>query len=121
MTERTDPQLLKGMLPLLVLAVLRRSETYGYALVTRLQELGLDDLGTGTVYPVLGRLERDGLVSSRLVPSREGPARKYYLPTATGLAELDDTVAQWRRLGTTVEAALAPLDPLDPTGPKEES
>ena len=85
MDEPRDPQLLKGVLPMLVLALLTERESYGYA-VTRLHEAGLDDLSAGNLYPVLNRLERDGQISSRLVASTSGPARKYYLPTETGAA-----------------------------------
>ena len=81
MDEPRDPQLLKGVLPMLVLALLSERESYGYELVTRLHDGGLDDLAAGTLYPVLNRLERDGQISSRLVASTAGPARKYYLPT----------------------------------------
>lgn len=101
-----DPQLLKGVLPLLVLALLQERESYGYELVTRLQAAGLDDISTGTVYPVLTRLERDGHISSRLVASPHGPARKYYLPTLDGEAHLAVAVEGWRGLTRTVEAVI---------------
>jgi PadR family transcriptional regulator, regulatory protein PadR len=74
-SEARDPQLLKGVLPLLVLALLTEAESYGYELVTRLQADGLSDIAAGTVYPVLARLEREGLITSRLVASSSGPAR----------------------------------------------
>ena len=75
---KRDPQLLKGVLPILVLTLLDQEESYGYELVTRLQGGGLHGIATGTVHPVLTRLEREGRLSSRLVPSAAGPARKYY-------------------------------------------
>ncbi|QTE29283.1 PadR family transcriptional regulator [Pengzhenrongella sicca] len=101
-----DPQLLKGVLPMLVIALLTERESYGYELVTRLEADGLADIAAGTVYPVLARLERDGHVASRLVASSAGPARKYYLPTELGAAELAQTVAAWRALTATVAATL---------------
>ena len=118
MDDARDPQLLKGVLPMLVLAVLRGGESYGYELVTRLQDAGLTDLGAGTLYPVLNRLEREGRVSSRLVASTSGPARKYYVPTDAGTAELDRAERSWHRLSATVTRVLhasaphpAPTDP----------
>jgi PadR family transcriptional regulator, regulatory protein PadR len=102
----SDPQLLKGVLPMLVLAVLTERESYGYELVTRLQDAGLDDMSAGTVYPVLNRLERDGLVASRLVASSAGPARKYYVPTADGTTELARAAQAWAALGRTAAALL---------------
>jgi PadR family transcriptional regulator PadR len=104
--DERDPQLLKGVLPMLVLAALGRGESYGYELVTRLQEAGLTDLGTGTLYPVLNRLEREGRVTSRLVASSAGPARKYYVPTDAGAAELARAARSWHRLSTTVARVL---------------
>lgn len=101
-----DPQLLKGVLPMLVLALLSEQESYGYELVTRLQACGLTDIAAGSVYPVLTRLERDGQISSRLVASNAGPARKYYLPTDDGSAELDAARRGWDELSATVRTVL---------------
>ncbi|MBO3083608.1 PadR family transcriptional regulator [Cellulomonas fengjieae] len=111
MPESRDPQLLKGVLPMLVLALLTERESYGYELVTRLHDSGLDDLGAGTLYPVLNRLERDGQISSRLVASTAGPARKYYVPTAAGAHQLDRTVRAWRHLAVTVDRVLDRITP----------
>lgn len=105
--SRHDPQMLKGILPMLVLALLHEQESYGYELVTRLQEAGLEDIATGTVYPVLTRLEREGLITSRLVASPSGPARKYYVPTEAGTAHLAASAAAWRELAATAEPVLA--------------
>ncbi|MBO1752299.1 PadR family transcriptional regulator [Actinotalea sp. BY-33] len=101
-----DPQLLKGVLPMLVLRILARQESYGYELVTRLQAAGLQDIAAGTVYPILSRLEREGLITSRLVPSTSGPARKYYLLTAAGEDHLENAVAGWHTLSATVTQVL---------------
>ena len=103
-TAPHDTQLLKGVLPTLVLAALAAGESYGYELVTRLQAAGLGSLTTGTVYPVLTRLERDGLLEAHLVPSTSGPARKYYRPTPAGHASLTDGVAGWAALDAVVRA-----------------
>ncbi len=110
MPSDRDSQLLKGVLPMLVLALLTEAESYGYELVTRLQAAGLADIGPGTVYPVLNRLEREGAVASRLVASATGPARKYYRPTTRGTAELAAAGAAWDRLAATVAAVLDPAD-----------
>ncbi|GAA1429956.1 PadR family transcriptional regulator [Microlunatus lacustris] len=103
-----DPQLLKGVLPMLVLTLLDQEESYGYELVTRLQAGGLHGIATGTVYPVLTRLEREGRLTSRLVPSAAGPARKYYRPTPAGLALLADARRAWTALADVVDR-LVPL------------
>lgn len=110
-----DPQLLKGVLPMLVLALLTERESYGYELVTRLEAAGLVDISAGSVYPVLTRLEREGQIMSRLVASTSGPARKYYLPTTAGGARLDRSRRAWSELAATVAGVLDRL----PTGPTE--
>ncbi|WP_225753029.1 PadR family transcriptional regulator [Actinotalea sp. Marseille-Q4924] len=104
MPDLHDPQLLKGVLPMLVLRLLVEAESYGYELVTRLRAAGLEQITTGTVYPVLGRLERDGLLASRLVASPSGPARKYYRPTDDGAAHLAGAEAAWAALAAVVAA-----------------
>lgn len=90
--------MLKGVLTLLLLQLVAEQDDYGYAIVVRLQSLGLTDLGEGTVYPALSRLEANGLVVSRLVRSVSGPARKYYAISAAGRRELLDGAAEWHSL-----------------------
>jgi PadR family transcriptional regulator, regulatory protein PadR len=92
---------------MLLLAVLSQGESYGYELVTRLQVAGLTDLSAGTVYPVLTRLEREGEITSRLVASTSGPARKYYSPTDHGHAALAGAATAWQALAGTVNPLLA--------------
>ncbi len=107
-----DPQLLKGVLSLLLLHLLAERESYGYEIVQRVHELGLVDVLDGTVYPALARLEREGRVSSRLVASNAGPARKYYRPTRAGYEALATGTAQWLSLTELVTAHLArPVPP----------
>lgn len=101
-----DPQLLKGVLGMLVLRVLSDEDTYGYELVTRLTSRGLPGISTGTVYPVLNRLERDGLLASRLVASSAGPARKYYGVTARGGKALVEAISGWNELSAAVGSVL---------------
>lgn len=91
---------------MLVLAALTAEESYGYQLVSRLRDAGLSDLTTGTVYPVLNRLEREGQIRSRLVPSATGPARKYYLPTELGTDTLHRSATAWTALTHTVATVL---------------
>ncbi len=101
-----DPQVLKGILSMLLLKLLHDEEDYGYSVVVRLQALGFDALAEGTVYPALTRLEGKGLLSSRLVPSDSGPARKYYRPTAAGAAELTKAAEAWIEMSANVNRAM---------------
>lgn len=93
-----ESQLRKGVLDLAVLAILDTAESYGYELSQALIAAGFDDLGDATIYGTLRRLEQGGLVASRLVPSNDGPARKYHRITAAGRQELLDGAQRWRDL-----------------------
>jgi PadR family transcriptional regulator PadR len=101
-----DPQLLKGVLSLLLLQLLAEQESYGYEVVQRLHEIGLADVLEGTVYPALARLEREGRLSARLVSSNAGPARKYYRPTPAGYEALASGTANWLSLADVVGSVL---------------
>ncbi len=116
MSSDHDSQLLKGVLSLLLLHLLAERESYGYELVQRLHEIGLAGILEGTVYPALARLEREGRLSTRLVASHAGPARKYYRPTIAGRDALISGTADWISLASIVGAQLnRPL----PTEPNE--
>ena len=81
--DRRITQLRKGILELAVMGVLLHGRHYGYSLVRVLSEHGAL-LKEGTVYPILARLHRDGLVRSEWVESDQGPPRKYYSLTSEG-------------------------------------
>ena len=115
-----DPQLLKGVLSLLLLRLLADRESYGYEVVQSLHQLGLSDISDGTVYPALARLERESRVSARLVSSRSGPARKYYRPTKAGYAALTDGVSAWLSLAGVVTPVLSRPYPPQPVQPTKE-
>jgi PadR family transcriptional regulator, regulatory protein PadR len=106
-TSSHDPQLLKGVLSLLLLHLLAQRESYGYEVVQRLHDVGLKDVLEGTVYPALTRLEREGRVSARLVSSSSGPARKYYRPTPAGYQALAAGMENWARHSEIVNTVLA--------------
>lgn len=74
----------KGLVELCVLRALVGRERYGYELVRTLVDVPGLGLSEGTLYPLLSRLRVQGLVTTRLEESPEGPARKYYTLTAAG-------------------------------------
>jgi PadR family transcriptional regulator PadR len=112
-----DPQLLKGVLSLLLLHLLAEQESYGYEVVQRLHADGLTDILEGTVYPALARLEREGRVTARLISSSSGPARKYYRPTADGYAALAAGTDIWARQTEIVSTILTrPLPSMPGSG-----
>ncbi|GAB3107725.1 PadR family transcriptional regulator [Janibacter alkaliphilus] len=101
-----DPQMLKGVLALLLLQLLEREDAYGYAVVVRLREAGITELAEGSVYPALTRMQQAGWLESYLEASGSGPARKYYRITDAGRAELTERRAAWGRLQQTVRTVL---------------
>jgi PadR family transcriptional regulator len=82
--DRRVTQLRKGILELAVMGVLYHKRHYGYSLVRVLTESTSISLKEGTIYPILARLDRDGLVRSEWVESNQGPPRKYYGLTLQG-------------------------------------
>ncbi len=79
-----DTQLLKGVLEGCVLAVISKGETYGYEILSVLIDGGFDNLIEGTLYPVLTRLQKKGLIACRMGKSPLGPSRKYFSITPEG-------------------------------------
>ena len=99
-------QLLKGVLDLAVLAVLRDEGGYGYDILRRLRAAGLEDVGDASVYGTLRRLFAGGFLNSYVVPSDEGPHRKYYGLNASGRDQLDQSSKTWRGFTETMDALL---------------
>lgn len=96
MDQRTWPaEWLRGVLELGALGVLARGKTYGYLIAQALEEAGLGAVKGGTLYPLLGRLERDGFVTSSWEAGDGGPGRKYLQLTPEGHEELRRRSAQW--------------------------
>jgi PadR family transcriptional regulator PadR len=100
-------QLLKGVLDLAVLAVVREEDGYGYDIVRRLREAGLDDVGDASVYGTLRRLFQAGALSSYVVPSEEGPHRKYYAINKVGRELFARSEKTWRSFADTLDRLLA--------------
>jgi PadR family transcriptional regulator, regulatory protein PadR len=88
-------QLLKGVLDLAVLAVLAESDSYGYDVVRRLRDKGLQEVGDASVYGTLRRLFQAGALTSYVVPSEAGPYRKYYALNDRGRATLGESSQTW--------------------------
>ncbi len=97
-----DAQLVRAALPLLTLTLIAEEESYGYQLIERLTDLGLE-VTTGLIYPVLSRLERDGLVATRKIASNNGPPRKYFALTRAGQAAKTSAKDQWRVVSAAVQ------------------
>ena len=93
--ENWTTQLRKGLLELCMLNVIGHGRVYGYDIVRQLRDIDLLVVSEGTIYPILSRLKRDGLVKTSLEESPSGPARKYYELTRRGEQLLDDMNTHW--------------------------
>ena len=102
--ENWTTQLRKGVLELAVLNALAGEPLYGYDIVRALDEEGGLGIAEGTIYPLLSRLKKEGLVESYLEDSPEGPARKYYRLTAAGRRMLEAMNDHWSAVRRTVDA-----------------
>jgi len=108
MTEPIQVQLKKGVLELCVLAVLSRGENYAYEIANRLAEnIGM---GEGTIYPLMRRMQSDGLVSTYLRESANGPPRKYYCLTDNGRAAFIAQRSEWEIFERAVKKILETSD-----------
>jgi len=104
MPEVVDIQLKKGALDLCVLALLSRGDSYAYEIASRLSDtIGM---GEGTIYPLMRRMQSDGLVETYLVESSAGPSRKYYRLTPAGKASFETQKDAWRSFAGAVQSIL---------------
>ena len=87
MPETIEIQLKKGVLTLCVLALLNRGDSYAYEIAATLSDA--IDMGEGTIYPLMRRMQTDGQVETYLVESPSGPSRKYYRLTDAGRRALE--------------------------------
>ena len=101
-----DTQLLKGILEGCMLAIIAENETYGYEILQRLAEHGFEELGEGTMYPVLTRLEKKGYITCRKEKSPLGPIRKYYSVTETGRIYLEGFRESYQRVTASADEIL---------------
>lgn len=99
-------QLLKGVLDVAVLAVVADQDGYGYDVVRRLRAAGLEEVGDASVYGTLRRLFHSGALTSYVVPSEEGPHRKYYAVNDAGRAMLEESAKAWRSFAEVIDHLL---------------
>jgi PadR family transcriptional regulator, regulatory protein PadR len=98
--DRLLAQMRRGTLQYCVLALLRDEERYGCDLVRALDGMATSE---GTIYPLLSRLRRDGLVSTTWEESPSGPPRRYYRLTSEGDKALEEFAEEWQRFRDAVD------------------
>lgn len=97
-------QMLKGILEGCILAIIHESPTYGYELYVKLSQRGMDAVSEGSIYPVLLRLQKEGLIQGKMKKSDSGPNRKYYTLTGAGENALEQFRGEWKKLSTSVDS-----------------
>lgn len=95
-------QMLKGILEGCILKVINHKETYGYEISQELQGYGFSNISEGTIYPLLLRLEKSGLITAKYRESTLGPKRKYFSISQLGKEELEAFFLNWRELESAV-------------------
>ena len=95
-------EMLKGVLEGVVLEIINRGEIYGYEIVKQLIGMNFTDTAEGTVYALLTRLEKNGLVDIVKKPSDIGPPRKFYTLNERGKDELAAFWARWDFLSSRI-------------------
>ncbi len=95
-------EMLKGVLEGCVLEIISRGETYGYEITRRLNALGFTDVVEGTVYTILIRLEKSGLVEITKKSSDMGPPRKFFKLNDAGLEELKKFWGKWEFVSSRI-------------------
>ncbi len=101
--DRWITQLRKGLLEYLTLIILNQKETYGYELIQTINTFEGMEVTESTVYPILARLNKEGLARIRKGPSPGGPPRRYYSLTSLGKTRLAYMNQYWDLLNQTLQ------------------
>ena len=109
--ERGD--LLQGTLDMLVLNALQLEPMHGWGITERIEQWSehVLQLGQGTLYPALYRLERQGFIHSEWQVTENNRRARYYALTRPGRRQLEAELAQWRRTSRAVNQVLAVTTP----------
>jgi transcriptional regulator len=105
-TDRGD--VLQGTLDMLVLKALQLESMHGWGITERIQQWSESvlQLGQGTLYPALYRLERQGLIQSEWKVTENNRRARYYSLTRAGRRQFSDELTQWRRVSRAVNLVL---------------
>lgn len=110
MDTRYIQQFKKGSLEMILLSLIAKKETYGYEIITELNNQTAATLGyakEGTIYPILYRLQDAGLIACRLAPSAaNGSSKKYYSITPKGKGVLSELISFWHNYSLCVNSII---------------
>lgn len=100
--ERWVPQFRKGLLEFIILLKLQQGDIYGYELAVEIKKLTSIEVAEGTLYPLLNRLKRDGLVTTEWKTAEIGSPRKYYEITSLGIETLAKMKSTWTQTHNSI-------------------
>lgn len=101
--DNWQTQLRKGMLDIVILNLLSHGPCHGYEMVQRMKKIQGLKIREGNVYPILARLQEDGLIESYTEQSTDGPPRKYFKVTPSGQQTLSDMNAHWEQMIDSIQ------------------
>lgn len=101
--EKWKSQVKKGTLTFIVLNVLRNNEFYGYEFIEEVKKLTSIEIAEGTFYPLMNRLKKEDLVTSKWVEQESGIPRKYFALTETGRNTLETMQNYWEDLASSIK------------------
>lgn len=101
--DNWQTQLRKGLLDIVILNLLRNSRCHGYEMVQTLKQVDGLKIREGNIYPILARLQTDGLVTSCCEASRDGPPRRYFELTELGQEALVDMNGHWDHIVESIQ------------------
>ncbi len=101
--NKWQSQVKKGTLAFILLNILRGKEFYGYELIEEVRKYTTIEIAEGTLYPLMNRLKKEQLVSSKWVEQESGIPRKYYQLTSLGTETLDEMIKYWKSLGDSIQ------------------
>ena len=101
--DNWQTQLRKGLLDIVVLNLLEQGPWHGYEMVQTLKQINGLKVREGNIYPILARLQTDGLVTSSAEPSRDGPPRKSFKLSRSGQKVLAEMNTHWDQIIESIE------------------
>lgn len=104
--EKWQSQIRKGTLEFIILLVLKKEEFYGYELIKKIKMSLNMETSEGTIYPILTRLKKAGLVNTRWEHPDSGMPRKYYQITQKGVQTVDEMRKEWTQFAGSIQSLM---------------
>lgn len=101
--KKWKSQVKKGTLSFIVLNAISQKELYGYELIEIIKDTTAIEIAEGTLYPLMNRLTKEGLTTSKWVEQESGIPRKYYLLTKEGKSTLQEMQEYWNTLEKSIK------------------